>query len=102
MNAEQFMVLFRDALKVGGGIALALGATDATVGQWTSMLTMVAGALSSVVGVFWSQKKSTSAAIVQKAAALPGVTGIAVTDAKLATAAKNADPSVKVELKRQF
>lgn len=102
MNSEQIMILLRDVLKVGGGIAIALGATDAQVAQWTQIALLAGGALASIGGVVWSQARNTDAATVGKAVALPDVKGITVTKPELATAARQADPVAKVDLKPQF
>ena len=102
MNSEQIMVAVRQLLQIGGTVALMLGVTQGQIDQWSNLILMVAGGLSTIIGAVWVQKESTAAATVKKAAALSSVQGITVTDEKLATAAKSADPNIRVTLKPQF
>lgn len=102
MNSEQLMVLVRQLLLIGGSVAATLGATQGQVDQWSNIIMTILGALITVGTAIWGQKRNTTVATVEKAAALPQVQGMTVTDEKLATAAKNADPNVRVTLKPQF
>jgi hypothetical protein len=102
MNQEQLMSLVRDAMKVIGSVATLFGATTAQVDQWTSIVLMVAGPILAFAGIIWSQYSNTDSSMVAQAAKLASVKAITVTDQKLATAAREADPTIKVDVRPQF
>lgn len=70
MNWEQISGVLRHVLTFGGGFIVAKG--------WLSEGVMldIVGAIITIGGVIWSMFNKTEAAIVTKAAALPGVQSI--------------------------
>ena len=56
----------------------------------------IAGALLTVVGGAWTGFANSNSSIVQAASQVPEVKAMAISDAKLAEAAKKADPETKV------
>jgi len=102
MTQEQWMILVRDCLKVGGTVAGMLGVATTQVDQVTSMILMAAGPMLALGGIVWGQLRHTPAGIVSQASRLDEVKEISVTTKELATAAKEASPTTIVHVKPQF
>ena len=102
MTQEQWMILIRDILKVGGSIAGVTGISVAQIDQVTGLVLSIAGPAAALAGIVWGQLRHTPAGIVSQASALPEVKEISVTTQALATAAKQADATTRVNIKPQF
>src|SRR5215211_332111 len=102
MTQEQWLILVRDCLKVGGTVAGMLGVATTQVDQVTSMILMAAGPMLALGGIVWGQLLHTPAGIVSQASRLDEVKEISVTTKELATAAKEASPTTIVHVKPQF
>lgn len=98
MTQEQWMVLLRDVLKIGGTVAGMLGVAQGSIDQWSNLILTVGGPLVAVLAVLWAQMRHTPSGIVSQASRLDEVKEMTVTKPDLARAAKEADPRTDVRV----
>lgn len=86
---------------VRGGIWFAAGVVVGAgyIGGETAVT--IAGAVVAALGAAWTSKANSNSSITQAFSQIPAVKAIAVADAKLAEAAKQADPNTEVKLVKE-
>lgn len=92
MNADQAAALVRQLITFAGATFLSKWVDAGTVGQ-------IAGAIGVLVSAGWSLSRHTDTSIVKAASALPAVTGMTVTSSALATAARQAGPNTRIDVR---
>lgn len=97
MNQDNWMVIIRLVLHIGGTFATTLGwLPPDSVNEITANILAIIGPIMNTIGLIWTAWTRRPSALVATAVALPHVEAITVNNPAVAAAAKAADPTMDV------